>query len=76
MPGQIRQSRLSGLFDDKIRHAEFEEVRTEREEACTAVRGALAGGSAFLALRVAKGMQKPQGGHPGRRGQVPGGVRL
>ena len=53
MPGQIRQSRLSGLFKDKAMHAEFEEAWTENEETRTAVRGALAGGSAFRALRKA-----------------------
>ena len=40
MPGQTRQSRLSGLFDDRVMHAEFEEAWTEREEARPAVRGA------------------------------------
>ena len=34
-------------------HAKFEEAWTEREEAQTAVRGALAGGFAFRALRMA-----------------------
>ena len=53
MPGQIRQSRLSRLFEDMEMHAEFEEAWTEREEARTAVRGALAGGSTFRALRKA-----------------------
>ena len=51
MPGQIRQSRLSELFEDKAQHAEFEKAWTEREEARTAVHGALAGDSAFCALR-------------------------
>ena len=51
MPGQIRQSRLSGLFEDKVQHAEFEKAWTEREEARTAVHGALAGDSACCALR-------------------------
>ena len=53
MSGQIRQSRLSGLFEDKVMHAEFEEAWTEREEARKAVHGTLAGGSAFRALRKA-----------------------
>ena len=47
MPGQIRQSRLSGLFEDKAMHAEFEEAWMERKEARKAVHGTLAGGSAF-----------------------------
>ena len=50
MSGQIQQSRLSGLFEDKAQHAEFEKAWTEREEARTAVHGALAGGSSFCAL--------------------------
>ena len=33
MPGQVRQSRLSGLFEDKAMHAEFKEAWTEREDA-------------------------------------------
>ena len=53
MPGQIRQSRISGLLEDKAMHAEFEETWTEREEARKAVHGTLAGGSAFRALRKA-----------------------
>ena len=53
MPGQIRQSRISGLLEDKIMHDEFEEAWTEREEARKAVHGTLAGGSAFRALRKA-----------------------
>ena len=53
MPGQIRQSRISGLLEDKIMHDEFEEAWTEREEARKAVPGTLAGGSAFRALRKA-----------------------
>ena len=53
MPDQIRQPRLSGLFEDKPMHAEFEEAWTEREEARKAVHGTLAGGSAFRALRKA-----------------------
>ena len=46
MPGQIRQSRESGLLRDKAMHAEFEQAWTEREEARKAVHGTLAGGSA------------------------------
>ena len=67
MPGQIRQSRISGLLEDEAMHDEFEEAWTEREEAWTereeawtereearkAVHGTLAGGSAFRALRKA-----------------------
>ena len=53
MPGQIRQSRISGLFEDEAIHAEFEEAWTEREEVRKAVHGTLAGGSAFRALRTA-----------------------
>ena len=53
MPGQIRQSRISGLFWDKPIHAEFEEAWTEKEEARKAVHGTLAGGSAFRALQKA-----------------------
>ena len=53
MPGQIRQSRISGLLDDKAMHDEFEEAWTEREEARKAVHGTLAGGPAFRALRKA-----------------------
>ena len=53
MPGQIRQSRISGLLEDKTMHAEFEQAWTEREEARKAVHGTLAGGSAFRALRKA-----------------------
>ena len=53
MSGQIRQSRLSGLFEDKAQHAEFEKAWTEREEARTAVHGALASCSSFRALRKA-----------------------
>ena len=55
MPGQIRQSRISGLLKDEAIHDEFEEAWAEREEARKAVHGPLAGGSAF---RVAEGMQK------------------
>ena len=50
MPGQIRQSRISGLLEDKAIHAEFEEAWTEREEARKAMHGTLAGGSVFRAL--------------------------
>ena len=53
MPGQIRQSRISGLLEDKIMHDEFDEAWTEREETRKAVHGTLAGGSAFRALRKA-----------------------
>ena len=54
MRGQIRQSRLFRLFEDKATHAELEEAWTEREEARMAVRGALVEGSAFRALRKAR----------------------
>ena len=50
VPGQIRRFRLSGLSKDKAMHAEFEEAWKKRKEARTAVRGAVAGGSAFRAL--------------------------
>ena len=53
MPGQIPQSRISGLLEDEAMHDEFEEAWTEREEARKAVHGTLAGGSAFRALRKA-----------------------
>ena len=53
MPGQIRQSRISGLLEDEAMHDEFEEAWTERENARKAVHGTLAGGSAFRALRKA-----------------------
>ena len=53
IPGQIRQSRISGLLEDEAMHDEFEEAWTEREEARKAVHGTLAGGSAFRALRKA-----------------------
>ena len=53
MPGQIRQSCISGLLEDKKVHDEFEEAWTEREEARKAVHGTLAGGFAFRALRKA-----------------------
>ena len=53
MPGQIRQSRISGLLESKATHDEFEEAWTERKEARKAVHGTLAGGSAFRALRKA-----------------------
>ena len=53
MPGQIRQSRISGLFEDKAMHAEFKDPWTEREEARKAVHGILAAGSSFRALRKA-----------------------
>ena len=53
MPGQIRQSRISGLLEDETMHDEFEKAWTEREEARKAVHGTLAGGFAFRALRKA-----------------------
>ena len=53
MPGQIGQSRISGLLEDEAMHDEFEEAWTEREEARKAVHGTLAGESAFRALRKA-----------------------
>ena len=53
MPGQIRQSRISGSLEVEVMHDEFEEAWTEREEARRAVHGTLAGGSAFRALRKA-----------------------
>ena len=53
MPGQIRLSRLSGLFEGKARPSEFEEAWTENEEARKAVHGNLAGGSAFRVLQKA-----------------------
>ena len=53
MPGQIRQSRISGLLEDEAMHDEFEEAWTEREETRKAVHGTLTGGSAFRALRKA-----------------------
>ena len=55
MPGQIRQSRISGLFESKVMYAEFEEAWTEREGVRKAVLGTLSGGSAFRALRKACG---------------------
>ena len=53
MPGQIRQSRISGLLEDGAMHDGFEEAWTEREEARKTLHGTLAGGSAFRALRKA-----------------------
>ena len=53
LPGQIRQSRVSGLFEDKAMRAEFEEAWTEKEESRKAVHGTVAGSSAFRALRKA-----------------------
>ena len=53
MPGQIRQSRISGLLENEAMHDEFEEAWTDREEARKALHGPLAGGSAFRALRKA-----------------------
>ena len=51
MPGQTRQSCISGLLEDEAMHDKFEEAWTEREEAEKAAHGTLAGGSAFRALR-------------------------
>ena len=48
MPGQIRQSRISGLLEDEAMHDEFEEAWTE--EARKAVHCTLAGSSALRAL--------------------------
>ena len=53
MPGQIRQSRISGLLKNEAMHDEFEEAWTDGEEARKALNGTLAGGSAFHALRKA-----------------------
>ena len=53
MPGQFRQSRISGLLEDGAMHDEFEQAWTERGETRRAVHGILAGGSAFRALRKA-----------------------
>ena len=53
MPGQIQQSRISGLLENEAMHDEFEEAWTEREEARKAVHGTWAGDSAFRALRKA-----------------------
>ena len=53
MSGQIRQSRISGLLEDKAMHAELVGAWTQREEARKAVRGTLVGGSSFRALRKA-----------------------
>ena len=53
MPGQIRQSRISGLLENEAMHDEFEKAWTEREKARKAVHDTLAGGSAFRALRKA-----------------------
>ena len=53
MPGQIRQSRISGFLEDEAMHDEFEEAWAEREEARKAVHDTLAVGSAFRALRKA-----------------------
>ena len=53
MPGQIRQSRISGLLEDETRHDEFKDAWTEKEDARKAVHGTVAGGSAFRALRKA-----------------------
>ena len=53
MPDQIQQFHTSGLFEDKAMRAEFEEAWMEREKPRTVVRGVLAGGSAFRALRQA-----------------------
>ena len=53
MPGQIRQSRISGLLENEAMHDEFEEAWTDREEDRKALNGTLTGGSAFRALRKA-----------------------
>ena len=53
MPGQIRQTRISGLLEDTTMYAKFEQAWTEREDARKAVHGTLAGGSAFRASRKA-----------------------
>ena len=53
MPGQTRQSCISGLLEDEAMHDEFEEAWTEGGEAEKAAHGTLAGGSAFRALRKA-----------------------
>ena len=50
MPPQIRQTRLSELSWYKVMRTGTEEVWTESEETRTAVRGALAVGSAFRAF--------------------------
>ena len=50
MPAQIRQTRLSGLFQYNANRTEIEKAWTEREETRTAVRGALAVGSSFRAF--------------------------
>ena len=50
MSGQIRQSHLSGLFEDKAMHAKVEEAWTERGEARKAVHGTLGGDSALRVL--------------------------
>ena len=47
----IQGHRIKTLLEDKAMHADFKEAWTEREEARTAVRGALAGGFAFRALQ-------------------------
>ena len=65
MPGQIRQSRISGLLENEAMHDEFEEAWTDREEARKALNGTLAGGSAFRALR--KACRKHRGDHPSYR---------
>ena len=53
MPGQIRQSRVSGLLETEAMHDDFEEAWADREKARKAVHGTLAGGSAFRSLRKA-----------------------
>ena len=53
MSGRIQQFYVSGLFKDKAMRIEFGESWTEREDALTAVRGTLTGGSALRALRQA-----------------------
>ena len=37
MPGQIRQSRISGLLENEAMYDEFEEAWTDREEALKAL---------------------------------------
>ena len=73
MLGQIQQSRISGLLEDKAMHAEFEEAWTEKRGSEGVARHL---GRRLCFPRFAKGMQKTQGDHAGCRGQVPGGVRL
>ena len=53
MPDQIRQSCITGVVEDKVMHADFEEAWTEREEARKAVLG-----RRLCLSRVAEGTQK------------------